>query len=33
MVGDLNVNIGNHTPDNKETVSKGGKQLKRIIEK
>ena len=33
MVGDFNVKIGNHIPGNKETVSKGGRQLKRIIEK
>ena len=33
MVGDFNVKIGNHIPGNRETVSKGGRQLKRIIEK
>ena len=33
MVGDFNVKIGNRIPGNKETVSKGGRQLKRIIEK
>ena len=33
MVGDFNVKIGNHVPGNKETVSKGGRQLKKIIEK
>ena len=33
MIGDFNVKIGNHIPGNKETVSKGGRQLKRIIEK
>ena len=33
MVGDVNVKIGNHIPGNRETVSKGGRQLKRIIEK
>ena len=33
MVGDFNVKIGNHIPGNKETVSKGGRQLKRVIEK
>ena len=33
MVRDFNVKIGNHIPGNKETVSKGGRQLKRIIEK
>ena len=33
MVGEFNVKIGNHTPGNKETVSKGGRQLKRITEK
>ena len=32
-VGDFNVKIGNHLPDNKETGSKGGRQLKKIIEK
>ena len=30
---DFNVKIGNHIPGNKETVSKGGRQLKKIIEK
>ena len=30
MVGDFNVN---HIPGNKETVSKGGTQIKRIVEK
>ena len=33
MIGDFNVKIGNHIPGNKETVSKEGRQLKRIIEK
>ena len=33
MVGDFIVKIGNHIPDNKEIVSKGRRQLKRIIEK
>ena len=33
MVGDCNVKIGNHIPGNKETVSEGRRQLKRIIEK
>ena len=33
MVGDFNAKIGNHIPSNKEAVSKGGRQLKRIIEK
>ena len=33
MVGDFNVKIENHIPGNKETISKGGRQLKRIIEK
>ena len=33
MVADFNVKIGNHVPGNKETVSKGGGQLKKIIEK
>ena len=33
MVGDFSVKIGNHIPGNKETISKGGRQLKRIIEK
>ena len=33
MVGNFNVKIGNHIPGNKETVLKGGRQLKRIIEK
>ena len=32
MVG-FNVKIGNHISGNKETVSKGGRQLKKIIEK
>ena len=33
MVGDFNVKLGNHIPGNKETVSKGGREIKRIIEK
>ena len=33
MVGNFNVKIGNHIPGNKETLSKGQKQLKRIMEK
>ena len=33
MVRDFNVNIGSHIPGNKETVSKGAKQLKRMIKK
>ena len=33
MVGDFNVKLGNHIPGNKETVSKGGRQLKRMIKK
>ena len=34
MVGDLNVKMGNHiSSGNKETVSKGRRQLKRITEK
>ena len=33
MIGDFNVKIGNHIPGNKEAVSKGERQLKRIIEK
>ena len=33
MVGDFNVKIGNHIPGNKETVTKGGRQLKIIIKK
>ena len=33
MVGDFNVKIENHIPGNKETVSKGGTQIKRIVEK
>ena len=33
MVGHFNVKICNHIPCKKETVSKGGRQLKRIIEK
>ena len=33
MVGDFNVKMGNHIPGNKEAVSKGGRQLKGIIEK
>ena len=33
MVVDCNVKIGNHIPGNKETVSEGRRQLKRIIEK
>ena len=33
MVGDFNVKVGNHIPGNKETVSKQGRRLKRIIEK
>ena len=33
MVEDFNVKIGNHDPGNKETVSKGGRQLKKTIEK
>ena len=33
MVGDSNIKIGNNIPVNKETVSKRGTQLKRIIEK
>ena len=33
MVGDSNIKIGNDIPGNKETVSKRGTQLKRIIEK
>ena len=33
MVGYLDVKIRNHIPGNKETVSKGGSQLKRIIDK
>ena len=33
MVADFNMKVGNHIPGNKETVSKGGRQLKRVIEK
>ena len=33
MVGDFNVKVGNHIPGNKEKVSKGEIQLKKIIEK
>ena len=33
MVVDFNAKIGNHIPGNKEAVSKGGRQLKKIIEK
>ena len=33
MVGDSNIKIENDIPGNKETVSKRGTQLKRIIEK
>ena len=33
LVGDFNVNIGNRIPGNKETLSNGERQLKRIIEK
>ena len=33
MVGDFNIKIKNHIPGNKETVSNGGRQLKRIIKK
>ena len=33
MVGDFIVKIGNHIPDNKEILSKGERQLKRIIER
>ena len=32
-IGDFNVQRENHIPGNKETVSKGGRQLKKIIEK
>ena len=31
MVRDFNVKIGNYIPGNKETASKGGRQLKRMI--
>ena len=33
MVGGFNKKIGNHIPRDKETISKGGSQLKIIIEK
>ena len=33
MVGNFNVKIGNHIPGNKETLSKGQRQLKGIMEK
>ena len=33
MVGDFNVKLGNHIPGNKETVSKGGREINRITEK
>ena len=33
MIGGFNKKRGNHIPGNKETISKGGRQLKRIIEK
>ena len=33
MVGGFNKKIGNHIPRGKETISKGGSQLKIIIEK
>ena len=29
----FNVKMGNHIPDNKQTVSKGGRKLKRKIDK
>ena len=33
LIGDFNVKIGKHIPGNKDTISKGGRQLKIIIEK
>ena len=33
MVGNFIVKIGSHIPGNKETISKGGRHIKRIIEK
>ena len=33
MVGDFNVRVRNYIPRNKEIVSKGKRQLKKIIEK
>ena len=33
MVGDFHVKKGNHIPGNKETIWKGGRELKRKIEK
>ena len=33
MIGDVNINTGNHISGNKKTVLKGGKQLRRIIKK
>ena len=33
MIGNFIVKIGSHIPGNKETVSKGERQIKRIIEK
>ena len=33
ILGDFNVKIGNYIKNNKETITKGGRHLKRLLEK
>ena len=33
IFGDFNAKIGNYTKNNKETITKGGRHLKRLVEK
>ena len=33
ILGDFNPKIGNYIKNNKETVTKGGRQLKKLVEK